>query len=447
MNIRFHFEYLFDKSLMENRFDEKELDKITALSRSARESVLNDINSNKLGFSGIIDNEQLLDASMKLAEEFSSKYRNLVLVGIGGSALGPRALFKALRHPFHNFISNKKNERDMNLFFLENVDPDTFSTTFDILNYKDTAFVVITKSGSTVETMSQFMILRKNLIDKFGENGYRERMIAITDPQKGTLRNIVKSDRLCSLPVPENIGGRFSVFSPVGIFPAACCGINVKNLLKGASEMNKEILNSTPENDKALRFSQLMYIAHTVYKRNILIVMPYKDSLLDVAEWFQQLWAESLGKEKNIRQEIVNTGTTPVRSLGVIDQHSQLQLYIEGPQDKVVMIIGVNEFNNFVNIPETLREFPDISYLSNHSLNEIINLEKDATIHSLLNAKRPVFEVVLNKVNEENIGALMLFFEYATAYAGGLYQINAFDQPGVEHGKKLLYKALKKPGY
>lgn len=447
MDIEFNFDHLFDPILSENRFDTKELDKISNLSRDVRDSVLKDINSGRLGFSSIVDNEQILDASLKLAEEFSSRYRNLVLIGIGGSALGPRALFRALRHPFHNFLKGDDRKKGMNLFFLENVDADTFTAIFEILDVKETAFAVITKSGSTVETMSQFMIIRKNLIDRLQQSGYRERVVAITDPHKGSLREIVRSDRLCSLPIPANIGGRFSVFSPVGIFPSACCGIDVKRLLNGASSMNKEILRSDVNSDKAIRFAQLMYIANTVYKRNILVIMPYKDSLLDMAEWFQQLWAESLGKARNIREEIVHTGSTPVRSLGVIDQHSQLQLYIEGPQDKVIMLIGVKEFNNTITIPETLKEFPDISYLSNHSLNEIMMLEKAATLQSLLNAKRPAFEIAVRRVDEENIGALMLFFEFATAYAGGLYQVNAFDQPGVEHGKRLLHQALKRPGF
>jgi glucose-6-phosphate isomerase len=445
MEIRFNFDMLFDERLKERRFDENRLKDMRESLRRAKEEVLSELKSQKRGFSEILYNDQILDATLKLSKEISGRYKNLVLIGIGGSSLGPRALFRALRHPFHNFLPNR--EEGMNLFFLENVDPDTFRATFDVIDEKDTAFVVITKSGSTVETMSQFLIIRDRLIKKLGENGYRERMIAITDPQKGTLREIIRYDRLCSLPIPENIGGRFSVFSPVGTFPAACCGIDVSKLLSGAREMNEEILNSDVDNDPALKFASLMYIARTHYNRNILIVMPYKDSLLDTAEWFQQLWAESLGKERDRDGNIVNTGSTPVRALGVIDQHSQLQLYIEGPQDKVVMIIGVKEFNNTVEVPPALENFPDVSYIGNHSLNEILKIEEDATLQSLINARRPAFSIELERVDEANLGALMLFFEFATAYSGSLYNINAFDQPGVEHGKKILYRALKKPGY
>jgi len=445
MEIRFNFDMLFDERLKEHRFDENRLKDMRESLRRAREEVLSELRSQKRGFSEILYNDQILDATLKLSKEISGRYKNLVLIGIGGSSLGPRALFRALRHPFHNFLPSR--EEGMNLFFLENVDPDTFRATFDVIDEKDTAFVVITKSGSTVETMSQFLIIRDRLIKKLGENGYRERMITITDPQKGTLREIVRHDRLCSLPIPENIGGRFSVFSPVGTFPAACCGIDVSKLLSGAREMNEKILNSDIDNDPALKFASLMYIARTHYNRNILIVMPYKDSLLDTAEWFQQLWAESLGKERDRDGNIVNTGSTPVRALGVIDQHSQLQLYIEGPQDKVVMIIGVKEFNNTVEVPLALENFPDVSYIGNHSLNEILKIEEDATLQSLINARRPAFSIELERVDEANLGALMLFFEFATAYSGSLYNINAFDQPGVEHGKKILYRALKKPGY
>lgn len=447
MGLHFYFDSLFDTRLGENAFAIERLQEISELTKIAKEEVISDIKSKRRGYSEIVSNKELLDASIKVAEELSNRYQNLVLIGIGGSALGPRALFKALRHPFHNMLPVEKRSKGMNLYFIENIDPDTFIDTLNSINLKDTAFVTITKSGSTVETMSQFMIIRDILIKQFGENGYRERMIAITDPQKGTLREIVKFDRLCALPIPENIGGRFSVFSPVGIFPAACTGIDVKRLLIGAEEMNNIIINSDINNDPSLKFAQLMYIAQKFYKRNILVVMPYRDALLDTAEWFQQLWAESLGKEKDINGNIVNSGTTPVRALGVIDQHSQLQLYIEGPHDKVIMIIGVKKFNNNVIIPESLKEFPDIAYLGKHSLFEILKLEENATLHSLLNAKRPAFKIELDQLDEENLGALLLFFEFSTAYAGGLYRINAFDQPGVEHGKKILYKDLKKPGY
>lgn len=446
MKISFFFDMLFDKRLGNNAFLEEDIERISDISKKSQDEVLNDIKSGKRGYAEIVTNEGIIDASLKLAEEVSSKYKNLVLVGIGGSSLGPRALFRALRHPFHNILPPERRGKGMNLFFLENIDPDSFKATFDVIDENETAFVIITKSGSTVETMSQFMIIRDLLIKKFGENGYRERTIAITDPQKGRLRDIVKHDKLCSLPVPENIGGRFSVFSPVGIFPSACCGIDIRKVLKGAKEMREMILNSDISTNPALRFAQLMYIAQNFYKRNILIVMPYKDALLDTAEWFQQLWAESLGKERNLKGDIVNTGMTPVRALGVIDQHSQLQLYIEGPHDKVILIIGVKEFNNNILVPKTLEEFPDVSYIGNHTLNEILKLEENATIESLINAKRPVLKIELERVDEENIGELMMFFEFATAYAGSLYQINAFDQPGVEHGKKILYKALNKPG-
>ncbi len=447
MALTFLFDSLFDERLKENAFRKEDLAKISGLTENAAEEVLSDIRSGKRGYAEIVSNRNLADASVKLAGEISSRFKNLVIAGIGGSALGPRALFRALRHPFHNMLPQEKRGKGMNLYFLENVDPDTFRSTFDVINESETAFLIITKSGSTVETMSQFMIIRDLLTKKFGENGYRERTIAITDPQNGRLRDIVKHDRLCSLPIPENIGGRFSVFSPVGIFPAACCGVDAEKLLKGAEKMSREILSSGTENNPALRFAQLMYLAQEFYKRNILVVMPYRDALLDTAEWFQQLWAESLGKEKNNKGERVNTGMTPVRALGVIDQHSQLQLYMEGPHDKVVLIIGVKEFRNTVMVPRTLEEFPDVAYIGNHSLNEILKIEENATAESLTNAQRPVFRIELDRVDEEDIGALMMFFEFATAYAGGLYQINAFDQPGVEHGKKILYKALKKPGY
>lgn len=342
---------------------------------------------------------------------------NLVVIGIGGSSLGNRALHNSLNHPF----SNKPR-----IFVLENVDPSTINGLLDVIDFKKTIFNVITKSGTTAETMANFMVLRK-FVDK-------NQIIVTTDPIDGELRRIAKEEGYKTLDIPPEVGGRFSVFSSVGLLSAAVSGINIGELLSGARFMDEISKNKDIWKNPACMSAVLQYI---FYKkgRNISVFMPYSDRLRDLAEWYCQLWAESIGKCENI-------GSTPVRTLGVIDQHSQLQLYMEGPHDKVITFVRVEKLGDPIEIP---RDFG--SYLGGHSINELISVEQKATESALTKNSRPNCTIILGNISPFTIGALMYMLELQTAFIGELFGINAFDQPGVEEGKNITSALLGRPGY
>jgi glucose-6-phosphate isomerase len=388
-----------------------------------------------------------ISESAELGAELERNFDDLVLLGIGGSALGPRALMSSLCHPLHNTADRSIRGPGVRLHVMENVDPVTFASVLGTLNLQKTCFVAVTKSGSTVETMSQFMIARQKLTERLGFDGYRRRMIAVTDPKKGTLRKIADDEKLTSLPVPPNVGGRFSVLCPVGLLPAAALGIDVVELCSGAGAMAKRMRASKGVENPAVLFAALCWLADASLKRNMLVMMPYADALLDFAEWFQQLWAESLGKKVKTDGKPAGTGSTAIRALGVTDQHSQLQMYVEGPQDKLVVFLTVGRFACEVTIPRSLENMPEVAYLGEHTLNELVAYEHEATEQSLKAAGRPSFRITFPEINAYTVGQFIMLCEFATVLAGGLYDVNPFDQPGVEHGKNIMYAKLGKPGY
>ncbi len=372
---------------------------------------------------------------------------NVVVLGIGGSALGARALAKALLPPYHEVGDAAYRAGLPRLFVADNVDPDYFTGLLSVLDLGRTRFVAISKSGGTAEVMSQFLIARDKLIRKFGEEGYRQRMVAITDQEKGYLRDIVQRDGLESYPVPPGVGGRFSVMTPVGLIPAYMAGVDVVALLRGAANMDKACSEPDILANPAYLLAAILYLADVKLKRNVLVMMPYASSLLEFAEWFQQLWAESLGKAIDLNGGPANVCATPVRSLGATDQHSQLQLYMEGPRDKLIVFIKPNEFIERGTIPEAFGDVEGVGYLGGHSLSELIRAEAKASETALAKAGRPNIRLDVTRVDGDNLGRLMYMCEVATLFAGGLYNVNPLDQPGVEMGKKFAFSMMGRKGY
>lgn len=309
-------------------------------------------------------------------------------------------------------------------------------------------FNVITKSGGTAETMSEFLVFRDAVIRKLGPERHIEHIVITTDPEKGELREIVRTHGYTSLPIPPDVGGRFSVLSAVGLLSAAVTGIDIHKLLKGAAEMDK-ICKSSDKlwENPALTGAALHYLMDKAKGKNIQVMMPYSHALRDVADWFRQLWAESLGKRVDRAGKVVHTGQTPEKAVGATDQHSVMQLYIEGPFDKVVTFLTVDEFNTTVEIPAAFEEYDSVKYLGGHTLNELINAEQRATELSLTQSGKPNCAIRLRRVDEQSVGALLFLLEMQTAYAGELYNINAFDQPGVELGKNFTYGLMGRKGF
>ncbi len=390
---------------------------------------------------------QDIENVIQLAQRKRAQMDNLVVLGIGGSALGARALHSALLHPFNHLLDRESRRGFPRMFVADNIDPDHFMGLLSALDLSRTFFIVISKSGGTAETMSQFMIVRGALIREFGMEGYRERMAAITDAEEGHLREIVGRDGLEWLPVPPGVGGRYSVFSPVGLLPAAICGIDIKGLLQGAARMDKRCQKPGIHENPAYLLGAVYYLSDTMYKRNIVVMMPYASGLLDLAEWFQQLWAESLGKAATVQGSPANTGSTPVRALGVTDQHSQVQLYMEGPHDKVITFIGVESFSGQGPIPGDLDEVEGVGYLGGHTLAELLRAERSATETALAKAQRPSLTIKMPRVAASCMGEVMYMLEMATVFAGALYKVDPLDQPGVELGKRYAFAMMGRKGF
>lgn len=398
--------------------------------------------SGELGFFSLPADAGLLAQTTSFVERTRGRYRDVVLLGIGGSALGPIALRTALRPPQWNLLPDEVREGWPRLHVLDNVDPVSVAATIARVRLPDTLFLVVSKSGGTAETMAQYLIVRGKLQD--AGLSLAEHLVFVTDPAKGALRPIATAEGIPALDIPPDVGGRFSVLTPVGLLPAALIGIDTGAMLAGAGDMVRLCEARDAARNPAGAWAVLQWLADTRAGRSIHVMMPYADTLRDIASWFVQLWAESLGK---IRSDGSHTGPTPVAALGATDQHSQVQLFMEGPLDKTVTFIGLREPATDVMIPSLHADVPDLAYLGGHSLWELLDAERRATAGALAARGRPSATIELDRVDPWHLGSLLMFFEIATAYAGALYGINAFDQPGVELGKRYTYGIMGRPGF
>ncbi len=372
---------------------------------------------------------------------------NFVVVGIGGSALGNIMLHSALNHPDYNLLPRDRRGGRPRMFFLDNVDPDRTTSLLETLNPRKTVFNVITKSGDTAETMSTFLIARAWLMRSVGKKKVGRHIVATTDPTKGHLRKIVEMEGYESFVVPDGVGGRFSVLTPVGLLSAAVSGIDTRRLLAGAAAMDRICRTEDPEKNPATLNALLHYLLDVRKGKNISVMMPYVHRLRDFADWYRQLWAESLGKKLSLEGKQVHTGQTPVKALGATDQHSQIQLYVEGPFDKVMTFIGLEEYPKEAKIPRAFSRMEGIAYLGGHGLDELIKAEQESTTLALTRNSRPNCTITLPALSPFTLGQLIYMYEVQTAYAGALYNINPFDQPGVDLGKKYTCSMMGRKGY
>lgn len=382
---------------------------------------------------------------LKQVEDFAAKARgkfdDVVILGIGGSALGPIALRTALRPSGWNMLDDKARGGYPRLHVLDNVDPETIAALLRRLKLERALFIVTSKSGGTAETMAQFLIVHDRLLA--AKLDVSKQMVFVTDPKQGALRPLADRLKVPALDIPPNIGGRFSVLTPVGTLPAALIGIDVKSVLAGAAEMAKRCAAPDLATNPAGVYAMLQWLADTKLKKSIAVFMPYSDPLRDFAAWFVQLWAESLGKKK---PDGTSVGSTPLAALGATDQHAQVQLFMEGPANKTITFVSVAHREVDVPIPAGFPDVRELGYLTGHSLAELIDIEQRATAGALARRGRPNMTVHLDRVDPSHVGQLMMFLEIATAYAGQLYGIDAFDQPGVELGKQFAYALLGRPG-
>ncbi|HEY3296648.1 MAG TPA: glucose-6-phosphate isomerase [bacterium] len=384
-------------------------------------------------------------SSQQAAEHFHG-IDNFVLAGIGGSALGPAAIFNALAHPLHNLLSWEERGGRSRFFVLDNVDPDQAWSLLDFCEPRDTVYNIISKSGATAETAAATLLIFDRLKKALGPQ-WKEHVVCTTDPRSGDLRKLCQEEGLPTLDLPTAVGGRFSVLSPVGLFPAFCLGFDVLQMLDGAAEMADRCLNDNLAENPAAQMAALLYLFDTAHKKPMHVMMSYANSAYLLADWFRQIWAESLGKAKDIDGKTVNVGPTPIKALGTTDQHSQVQLYIEGPHDKVFLFLEVEKFRTALPLPAIYPEVSSLNYLGGQSMNKLMAAEFAATREALARQQRPSLTIRFPRLDARSVGEFFMLLEVTTALAGSLYRINPFDQPGVELGKVLTYGLMGRKGF
>lgn len=426
---------------------ENELKEIAPRISELTKQMAADRKAGKLKFRDLPYDEQMLSDIESQVEHFRDRCDVLLVLGIGGSALGNIALQSALNPCTYNLMSDRTRTGPQ-IFVLDNVDPDQIKSVIDLIGpkLKRTIVNVISKSGETAETASQFIFFRDALQAKLGKK-YKENILATTDPKEGTLREICNAEGYRTLEVPDGVGGRFSVLSAVGLFSAAMCGIDIQAIMAGAADMDKRLKSDDVMKNPAAMLGAIHYILNKKGKV-MSVMMPYSTSLYYCADWFRQLWAESLGKKTDITgKKEIYAGQTPIKALGTTDQHSQVQLYREGPNDKIITFLQIEHFNHKLAIPSSMKSNQTLAYLADANFQTLINSEKLGTEYALLESQRPTMTVTFPSITPETVGQFIYLYETAVSYMGGLLGINTYDQPAVQLGKDATYALMGKKGF
>jgi glucose-6-phosphate isomerase len=370
-------------------------------------------------------------ADLKALRPIAARYRKscdvVVVLGTGGSSLGGKTLCSLVDRGFGPPKGTPK------LYFMDNVDPDTFEAFFGKADLRRTGFVVISKSGSTAETMTQFLVC----LDAFGKTlaKARDRITVITEPANNVLRRLAAAHGFATLDHDPKVGGRFSVLSLVGLLPALIAGLDAAAIRRGAASVLAPVLEGAPPGEVAPAVGAAVAVGLARTRGvNQTVLMPYVDRLADFGLWYRQLWAESLGKSGH--------GTTPIRAVGTVDQHSQLQLYLDGPKDKMFTVALLDCARVGRRVPRKLAADPSLAYLAGRTMGALMDAEGRATAETLLRRGRPTRILRLAKLDGAVMGALMMHYMLETILAAHLLGVDAFDQPAVEEGKVLTRQFL-----
>lgn len=401
--------------------DSEELQSHLEKIENVKEEIADEVKSGKIAPLSIALDVDDLKFIQNLADQINRDFEKVVVLGVGGSSLGGKTLTAIKKDSFRKII------------FLESIDSQSVAASLDHIikdfGLKNTLFLVISKSGATIETTCQTLIMieqfKKHSIQNFAEN-----FIFITESEENNLAQIAKEIGSQIYHHPKNIGGRFSYLSIVGLLPAAICGLNIKAIRNGAKNVVENFLNQkSHQNPIAYICACQLYLFEKGVNNNV--IMPYIDTLKDFTDWYRQLWAESLGKN--------GFGSTPITSMGTVDQHSQLQLYLDGPKDKFfTFLVNKNPSNNFAVI-----DVPNVTTLfGGKTLNEIVNVEQKSTIEIINQQHLPIRIFELKELNEETLSAIMMQMFLETILIAKLQNINPFDQPAVELRKDLAKQYL-----
>lgn len=414
--------------------------------RAVHAEVLERRAAGEYGFLGLGAQGSLVAEITAWAAAQRGRFDDLLVLGIGGSALGTRTLLSALKPPAWNELPAAARDGHPRLTILENVDPATIAAALARLDPARTLVNVVSKSGGTAETAAQYLVVRAWLDARLGAAA-PQHLVFTTDPAKGALRTIADAEGIRTFPVPPEVGGRFSVLTSVGLVPAALVGIDIAALVAGAAAAVAQAESDDLLTNPAGCWAALLFAADTQVGGRIHVLMPYIDRLKDLGAWFVQLWAESLGKRVSRGGDVVHRGPTPLAAIGATDQHSQVQLFMEGPFDKVVTFVMADDLGPDLPIPDRPGLPAEFAYLPGHTLGELLRAEFDATSAALARQGRMNATLRLPDLSAQSVGALLMFLQIATGYAGVWYGVNPFDQPGVELGKQLTFAAMGRPGY
>ena len=449
MKLKFDYNNMMSDIIGEHGIDAKAIDDNAAGIAAAYKDVLDNCGKNwqewtELPYMSRSD----LDSLIARMSDIRSKATAFVVLGIGGSALGPISVVQALLNMRLNELPSAalKAANLPKLYIEDNIDPERMHELLELIDLKTTYFNVITKSGETSETLAQFLVLYDLMKKAVGKEEAKKHFIATTTIGKGTLYNLAQKEGFVTYGIGAGVGGRFSVLSNVGLVSFAAMGIDIKKLLDGAKVMSEVCRKEADIRKNPALMTAVLQCLAMKKGANISVMMPYADSLKYMSDFYCQIWAESLGKAVDKQGNTVYAGQTPAKALGVTDQHSQVQLYTEGPFDKVITMLAVEKFRNDVVIPSD-DDIDACEFLKGHTMGELLNAERVATEYALRKAGRMNFTITLPEVNEETVGELLAYYMYETAFAGAFLNVDTFNQPGVEEGKKATFAMLGRKGY
>src|SRR5581483_3078653 len=374
-------------------------------------------------------------------ERLRGECETFVLLGIGGSAVGARALAGTLAP------DGGHGRGRIEVVVADNIDPSAFDDLLERLDLRRTVFNVVTKSGETAETLAQFLVVRERLLREFGAEEYARHLLITTDAGSGALRQIVNDEGLFSADYPASVGGRFSILSPVHLLAAALLDVDVEALLAGAAAMDARCRVAEPDANPAAQLAGVRYLLDTLHGIQTAVLMPYSERLVPLAQWWRQLWAESIGKRVERDGAVVSIGQTPVVAVGASDQHSQIQLFLHGPADKVVTFLRVEDHGARVEVPQTYPDIADVAYLGGHTLGDLLNMEQQATELALVKRSRPTITITLPDVSPHVVGQLFYLMEVEAVLTGALFGVDPYSQPGIEETKRLIFGLGGKPGF
>jgi glucose-6-phosphate isomerase len=425
---------------------EAELDAIAPTVQAEHERIASEHASQVQRWQDLPDNVALADDIAAFASDARAKYTDFILIGIGGSSLGAIATIQALTHPFRNLLPADQRVGPR-FFVLDNPDPEKVRAALQTVDLSKTLVNVVSKSGQTAETAANFLVVRDAMYSALGAEQARQQIVATTDPESGLLRQMSDQEGYRTFPVPPGVDGRQTVLSAVGLLPAALAGVDIHGLLAGARALRQRASSGDVRENPAYLLAALSVLSDQKHGKSMLVTMPYADSLFGVSDWFRQLWAESLGKKLSVDGSVVNAGQTPIKALGAIDQHSQIQLYTEGPNDKLVQLIAIEEYRDVVQIPAPPQDIPELGYFEGAELGQLLDRERVATSWALTSAARPNFTITIPTIDAAIIGEFFYLYQLQTVMAGALYTVNPFGQPGVEAGKNATYALMGREGY